>query len=167
MFNDKKWNKTKDKCTFAFQIPGKPCPQEVRSSSVNLIWEKSAENVDHYQIRYKCLDKSAKWKFFETDSNQNSVTLSGLMANTKYIFQVRGIFGDIEGPYGPESESIWTRKSLATDLLDFSFSSTNSNPKKYIPPTQEILEARNPSAKTRHLIIGILFIFIFRFIPHL
>lgn len=155
VFNDKKWNKTKDKCTFAFQSPGKPCLEEVRSSSINLTWEKSAENVDHYQIRYKCLDKSEKWKFFETDSNQNSVTLSGLMANKEYIFQVRGIFGDIEGPYGPESKSIRTKKSLATDLLDQSRSSKNSNPPKYIPPTKEILTARNPSAKTRQLIIGI------------
>lgn len=132
-----------------------------------MIWEKPAENVDHYQIRYKCLDKSAKWKFTETDSNQNSVTLSGLMANKKYKFQVRGIFGDIEGPYGPESDSLWTRKSLATDLLDFSVSSTNSNPMKYIPPTEENLKARNPSAKTRQLIIGIVFVFILRFIPYL
>lgn len=62
---------------------------------------------------------------------------------------------------------IWTRKSLATDLLDFSVSSTNSNPMKYIPPTEENLKARNPSAKTRQLIIGIVFVFILRFIPYL
>lgn len=160
-------NETKDKCTFAFQSPGQPCLQEVRSSSINLFWEKSAENVDHYQIRYKCLDESAKWKFFETDSNQNSVTLSGLMANKEYIFQVRGIFGDLEGPYGPESKSIRTKKSLATDLLHLSKRSTNSNPQKFIPPTEEISTARNPSAKTRQLIIGILFFFILLFIPYM
>lgn len=115
------------------------------------------------------MHESAKWKFIETDSNETSVTLSGLMANEKYIFQVREIFGDIEGQYGPESELISTMKSLATDLLDFSIKSgnSNSNPIKYIPPTEENLKARNPTAKTRQLIIGIVSTFILRFIPYL
>lgn len=42
------------------------------------------------------------------------------MAHTKYIFQVGGIFGEQEGPYGPANEDIETKMSLATIFLDFS-----------------------------------------------
>ena len=41
------------------------------------------------------------------------------MANTEYSFQIRGVFGDQEGQYGPINDDIRTKQSLATTLLDF------------------------------------------------
>lgn len=35
------------------------------------------------------------------------------MANKQYKFQVRGIFGDSEGPYSDASDIIETKESLA------------------------------------------------------
>lgn len=94
--------------------------------------------------------------FFETHSNHNYITISGLLADKQYKFQVRGIFGDNEGPYGPASEIVRTKKSLAANLLLRSEKqSTDSIPVQYIPPTEENLKARNPTAKTRQVIIGI------------
>lgn len=108
--------------------------------------------------------KNAKWKFIETDSDENHITVSGLMANTKYIFQVRGIFGDQEGPFGPVNENIKTKKSLATCLLDFSQLQNNSNsPSIHLLPVEENRNARNKSARTRQLIHGTLITFLYFF----
>lgn len=123
-----------------------------------MTWETSKKDVDNYQIRCKRLDGEAKWIFFETHSNQNYITISGLLADKQYKFQVRGIFGDDEGPYGPASEIVCTQKSLAANLLESSTKqSTDFIPEQYIPPTKENCKARNPTAKTRQLIIGIEF----------
>lgn len=77
------------------------------------------------------------------------------MAHTKYIFQVRGIFGEQEGPYGPANEDIETKMSLATTFLDFSILENNTDcPPKYLLPVQENENARNTSARTRQLTLG-------------
>lgn len=76
--------------------------------------------INHYQIRFKAKNGNLEWKFTDTDSDENNVNISGLMAHTKYIFQVGGIFGEQEGPYGPANEDIETKMSLATTFLDFS-----------------------------------------------
>lgn len=77
------------------------------------------------------------------------MTITGLMAYTKYVFQVRGIFGYQEGPYGPVSEDIETTKSLATTLLDFSvLQSKTIIPPVYLLPVQENANARNTTART-------------------
>lgn len=137
------------------QSPGKPQSTNIKSDTVSLFWEKSCESVNQYQIRYKTNKENAKWKFIETDSDENHKTVSGLMANTKYIFQVRGIFGDQEGPFGPVNENIETKKSLATVLLDFSQLQNNTkSPAIYLLPVEENKNARNTSARTRQLILG-------------
>lgn len=111
------------------------------------------------------MTENAKWKFIETDSKKNRITITGLMANTKYIFQVRGMFGDQEGPFGPVNESIETVKSLATTLLDFSkIQDKTGNPKKYLLPMEENRNARNTSARTRQLILGRLITFFLQWI---
>lgn len=123
-------------------------------------WKKCPESVNQYQIRYKTKTENAKWKFIETDSDENQITITGLMANTKYIFQVRGIFGDQEGPFSPVNESIETMKSLAIALLDFSkIQNKTGNPSIYLLPVQENKHARNKSARTRQLVLGRLIIF--------
>lgn len=142
-----------------FQSPGKPNASNIKSDSIELFWEKTPEKVDHYQIRYKNKNGKGKWKFVETDSNENHVTISGLMANTSYIFQVRGIFDDQEGCYGPVNDTLKTLESLATTILGFCELKEKGSPSKYQLPVEENLRARNKSARTRQLILGIYILF--------
>lgn len=82
-------------------------------------------------------------------------TVSGLLAYKQYIFQVRGIFGDLEGPYSETSDIIETKETLAAHLVKLS-KSCHSNSSKYIPPIVENLKARNAVIKTKQMTIGIL-----------
>lgn len=121
---------------------------------VVLFWTKSKDQVDYYQIRYKSKGGQEKWKFSETDADQNQKTISGLMADTVYVFQVRGVFQDQEGSYGPANDDVKTAESLATYLLRFSINVASGNPPKYQLMAQELKPSRNRSAKTRKLILG-------------
>lgn len=77
------------------------------------------------------------------------------MAETKYIFQVRGIFGDKEGPFGPLNDNIETNKSLASSLLKNSQRQNETkNPSIYLLPVKENENARNQDVRTRQLILG-------------
>lgn len=119
-----------------------------------MFWTKPEEKVDYYQIRYKSKGGQEKWKFAETDADQNQITIAGLMADTVYVFQVRGVFQDQEGGYGPTNDTVKTAESLATFLLKFSLLVDNGNPPKYQLVTEELKQARNRNAKTRKLILG-------------
>lgn len=99
-----------------------------------------------------------KWKIVDTDSKQNEFTVRGLMANTTYVFQVRAVFEDQEGRYGPQSDDVITSKSLATKLLESSFLVRNGNPTIYRLFTEELPLSRNQTAKTRKLVLGMLFL---------
>lgn len=137
------------------QMPGKPQPTNIKSDSVTCSWGKSSGNVYQYQIRYKTNKENSKWKFKDTVSNDNHITISGLMANTKYIFQVRGIFGDQEGPFGPVNDNIETKKSLASSLFDPSQPQNKTkSPTIQLLPVVENKNARNQDARTRQLILG-------------
>lgn len=105
-------------------------------------------------MRFKSTSGQEKWKFAETDADQNRITINGLMANREYKFQVRGVLNDQEGSYGPQSDVIKTTESLATVLLDFSKRLDNRNPSKYQLLAEELKNSRNPMAKTRKLILG-------------
>lgn len=76
------------------------------------------------------------------------------MAKTEYTFQVRGVIEDVEGPYGPVSDSIETRESLATTLLGFCECLKNGHPSKYRFPAEEHIKARNEIARTKQLVFG-------------
>lgn len=93
-----------------------------------------------------------------TDSKQNEVAISGLMANTTYVFQVRAVFEDQEGRYGPQSDEVNTSESLATKLLEFSIRVKEGIPPIYRLLAQEPQRSRNPTAKTRKLELGKLFL---------
>lgn len=127
---------------------------EIKSNSLKLIWEKSVENVTYYQVRYKCSNKEDKWKFIETDSSQNFLVITGLMATTEYMFQVRGVFGYLEGPYSPVSDIIATKESLATQILGFCELMKQGDPSIYLLPAEENIKARNENARTKQLIFG-------------
>lgn len=127
---------------------------EIKPDSVVLFWEKSEEKVDYYQIRFKSKGGQEKWKFAVTDVDQNQLTINGLMADTTYIFQVRGVFNDQEGRYGPANDAVKTNKSLATYMLNFSVRLTDMNPPKYQLFAKELKQSRNYVAKTRTVILG-------------
>ncbi|XP_078322456.1 uncharacterized protein LOC111105028 isoform X2 [Crassostrea virginica] len=138
------------------KTPGKPHEETIKSDSVSLIWKRPHEETDQFQIRFKVEDEKSKWKFSESNVAGNFTTVTGLMADTEYVFQVRGLFEDQEGPYGPVSDSIKTKKSLATTLLNFCRKLENSKtvPLRYQLPIEENMNARNESARTRQLILG-------------
>lgn len=128
-----------------------------------MIWKRPHEETDQFQIRFKVKDENSKWKFSESNVAGNFTTITGLMADTEYVFQVCGLFKDQEGPYGPVSDSIKTKKSLATTLLEFCGEPKNSNtvPLIYQLPFEENINARNESARTRQLFLGIIYIFLY------
>lgn len=77
------------------------------------------------------------------------------MANTVYVFQVRGVYQDHEGSYGPANDDVTTAESLATYLLRSSINVASGNPPKYQLMAQELRSSRNTSAKKkRKLILG-------------
>lgn len=127
---------------------------KIESDTVNLIWGKSISKVDHYQIRYKRQKGDKKWKFAETDADQSSITITGLMADTKYVFQVRGVYHDQEGDYGQPNDRIQTPKSLATQLLAYSVCVDKGDPSKHQLYATELKDSRNEIAKTRKLVLG-------------
>lgn len=137
-----------------FKSPGKPLPKDIYSDSIVLFWEKVDENVDHYQLWMKAKKENSRWKFIETRSNENWLTVSGLMANTKYAFKVYCVFKDGEGQYGPENEDIETKTSLAKTLVGCSTPQKETSPALYILPFEEDMNARNVKARTRHLVFG-------------
>lgn len=86
----------------------------ILSDMVVLFWTKSEDQVDYYQIRFKSKGGQEKWTIAETDADQNQTTISRLMANTVYVFQVRGVYQDQEGSYGPANDDVKTAESLTT-----------------------------------------------------
>lgn len=71
-----------------------------------------------------------------------------------HVFQVRGVFQDQEGNYGPASDDVETAESLTTYLLRSSINVASGNPPKYQLMAQELKPSRNSSVKTRKLILG-------------
>lgn len=127
---------------------------KIVSDKVYLLWQKSESKVDYYQIRYKRKNGDEKWKFAVTDADQSEIVITGLMANTKYVFQVRGVYQDQEGSYGPANDDIQTPESLATTLLKFSNCICNRDPSIYQLLATELQDSRNTTAKTRKLVLG-------------
>lgn len=82
------------------------------------------------------------------------------MANTEYIFQIRGVFEDQEGSYGPANYDIQTPHSLATQLREFSECVRRGDPSIFKLYVEEIKEVRNQSAKIKKLCLGGKFCFI-------
>lgn len=140
---------------FFQKVPGKPFSTETTSNSITLCWEKPREKCDFFQIRYKQKEGDSKWKCTETDDNRNCITLKEIMADTVYVFQVRGKFDDLEGPYGPISDDITTPESPSAWMLNSCSCISTKSPKIYRIPLNENRKARNDTARTRQLILGL------------
>ncbi|XP_062622249.1 uncharacterized protein LOC134283784 [Saccostrea cucullata] len=134
-------------------MPGKPMPHAVKSDSVKLHWRR-CDGVDSYQIRYKSKSGKENWKIIQTDDNKNEITIEGLMADTTYIFQVRGVKGDIEGSYSQANDEIKTQASLASYFLAYSVQLSSGNPSKFELPFTENSRARNQHYKIRQICLG-------------
>lgn len=76
------------------------------------------------------------------------------MANTKYVFQVRSVYQDQEGQYGPESNDVLTAESASTSLLNSSKQVSNGIPPKYQLFVEELENSRNINAKTKQIVVG-------------
>ncbi|XP_062574275.1 uncharacterized protein LOC134236111 [Saccostrea cucullata] len=136
------------------RIRGKPSVLSMKSDSVELCWETLEEEIDHYQIRYKSQKDDDNWKFCNTNNTTNKFTVSGLTADTQYVFQVRSVANDVEGDYSEQSDPINTPKSLATKMLSFSIKIPSTNPVLYQLAAEENREACNINTKTMQLALG-------------
>lgn len=136
------------------KVPGKPYSTETKPNFVKICWDKPLERVDYFQVRYKQKDGKSKWKFAKTNDDCNSTTITEIMADTIYIFQVRGVFDEMEGPYGPISDDLTTPKSPSIEMKKECQRISANNPEIYLIPTKENKEARNMQARTKQLISG-------------
>ncbi|WAQ94890.1 LOW QUALITY PROTEIN: hypothetical protein MAR_007361 [Mya arenaria] len=82
--------------------PGKPRVSDIGSDTVTLSWEKPTVfgSGDYFQIGYKDLNGGKKWRF---DHEKSTVRLTNLKSDTRFVFRVRMVYDDIEGPYSEES----------------------------------------------------------------
>nr|XP_022286825.1 uncharacterized protein LOC111099705 [Crassostrea virginica] len=136
------------------KVPGKPLPTEIKSNLIKLFWEKPQEKVDYFHVRYKVKNGNSKWKIVDTKDDSNSIIIKEMMANTIYVFQVRGVFGDLEGTYGPVSEDIATPESTSAKLLKACKRIAKTKPPRYRLPIKENKKARNSKARTKQMILG-------------
>ncbi|XP_045178579.2 uncharacterized protein LOC123538489 [Mercenaria mercenaria] len=138
--------------------PGKPRISDVLADSVTLSWDPPSTfgEDDYYQISFKDLDHNKKWRFFQAEFRSSTAVLNDVKSNTVFIFRVRVVYEDGEGPYSEESDKIVTSDSPATRIVKFALKKTagNPSPSKYALPVTEIRAARNEKAKTKKFELG-------------
>lgn len=141
---------------YFFQVPGKPYPIETKSNSIKICWDKPRANVDYFQVRYKPKNEKTKWKLIETIDDGNNTTITKLMTETEYTFQVRGVFGDLEGPYGTVNDDIVTLRSPTADILKLCKCKIKETSPQYLYHlnVRENRRARNEKARTKQLVLG-------------
>lgn len=76
------------------------------------------------------------------------------MPGMEYVFQVRAVFEDLEGQYGPISDSISTLESRTAEILKMSECIKKTNPPRYRLPIKENKNARNNKARTKKMTLG-------------
>lgn len=126
------------------------------SDSIDLNWSKCDGDVSYYEVRYRRKDDQEQWQIAKTNGNESQISITELMADTTYEFQVRGVFEDQKGEYSPANDNVQTIKSLATYLVELSTIVTPGNPEKRQLLAQELEKTRNVMAKTKKLILGML-----------
>ena len=134
--------------------PGKPMARDIKSDSITLAWTTPTDfdTDDYYQIRYKA--KGGKWRFFDEQPSVGTTVVTSLTADTVFVFQVRVVHDDMEGPYSPISDEFCTRKSPANILFGFSEKMRDGPPDVYKLPVTENVTARNTTAKTKKFDLG-------------
>ncbi|WAQ94894.1 hypothetical protein MAR_007365 [Mya arenaria] len=131
---------------------------DIGSDSVTLSWEKPTDfdKNNYFQIGYKDLNSGMKWRFYHGEFMESSVRLTNLKSDTKFVFRVRVVYDDVEGPYSEESDVIVIASSLASRLVNYAVRMDNVDnvPAIYALPMTELAEARNKKARTRKFEIG-------------
>ncbi|KAK3097026.1 hypothetical protein FSP39_005701 [Pinctada imbricata] len=129
--------------------PSTPNVKFIQPDEVTIIWGPPSDltGLAQYQVRFR--SGNGKWKFHNTENTISECSIKRLRANTEYEFQVRGIFGDEEGPYSEVGVKVKTKESLGHKLVSFSALLKDSYPKIYQLFTTEDVQARNDEQKTR------------------
>ena len=85
--------------------PGKPIASKITHNSVHLNWsvhEAGKGSIKCFSVLYRRVDDlSAEWQTENTQSYQNEVTVSGLVAKAVYCFKIRA---ENEAGVSPDSE---------------------------------------------------------------
>ncbi|KAH3772282.1 uncharacterized protein LOC127846401 [Dreissena polymorpha] len=139
--------------TMKLKQPGRPEAFDITSDSLTLSWTKPALQADgdYFQIEYKELIQGSKWKTFTGEFTESTQILTNLKSETEFVFRVRALQCDGEGPYSEESAVVKTHISTASRLIGFSvrLDEETTSPIRYALPMCEVKEARNSRAKTR------------------
>ena len=82
--------------------PGKPVVMNTTSNSINLKLIKPQENPDNmdgYKVLYRSKDDppNSEWKSQQTNGVVENITISGLVPNNTYNFQIQAIYNQVEG----------------------------------------------------------------------
>ncbi|XP_052248229.1 oocyte zinc finger protein XlCOF7.1-like isoform X2 [Dreissena polymorpha] len=141
------------------KTPGRPSASNIGQDNITLAWTKPYfhKECDFYQVSFKKNYEGCKWRIYEEDFKRSTVELSNLDTECAYLFRVRGVYGDNEGPYSEISDVVITLKSQASKLLQFSQPHEHKkgvSPTKYALPTTQVQRARNGKLKIRKLEIG-------------
>ncbi|XP_052232780.1 uncharacterized protein LOC127845722 [Dreissena polymorpha] len=140
------------------KTPGRPTALEVTSDSIMLSWTKPSffEEGDYFQICYKDVMQGAKWKVYTGEFTECTQVLTDVRSNTEFVFRLRVVCNDGEGPYSEESDVIKTHVSTASRLVGFSvrLGAEAVSPIRYALPMCEVKGARNGKAKTRKFEVG-------------
>jgi hypothetical protein len=123
--------------------PGKPRRLDTILEVVSLTWDPPSDikDGDYYQISYKELEHDGKWTLYDEVFQDATAELNDLRANTVFVFRVRVIYEDREGPFSEESNEIRTSLSAACQVSQQSVSLVKGNfsPPVYGLPMNEIM----------------------------
>ncbi|XP_060587427.1 uncharacterized protein LOC132742949 [Ruditapes philippinarum] len=109
--------------------PGKPRRLNDILEVVSLTWDPPSDIKDgyYYQISYKELEHDGKWALYDEVFQDATAELNDLRANTVFVFRVRVLYEDREGPFSEESNEIKTSLSSACQVSQQSVSLVKGN----------------------------------------
>ena len=108
-------------------------------------------------MRFKVNNPSAKWQFYDEDKPQHTtLTVKNLKPHSCFVFQVRLVNNEEEGPYSEISDPIETLPSAAEMVMGLSdeVSAIGQQLKLRKFRLNENQAAKNEQLKTRKLILG-------------
>lgn len=150
-----------DQITTKKSDPGKPNCIIKATDSITLSWKRPESgklSIKHYDIRYRMAGDD-KWNVTSTKNDNNETyNVTGLKGSSKYEFQIRAVYEDFEGPYGPTSDHIETETTLARKIKHIATIKpgilNDGQPEIYSVPITLDPDSVNPKAKFRRCIFG-------------
>ncbi|XP_053389333.1 uncharacterized protein LOC128552325 [Mercenaria mercenaria] len=139
-------------------IPGKPKSLNVLPDTITLSWDPPSQldEKDLYEISFKVQDHDHQWKILSDKFTTTTADAKNLKSNTAYIFRVRVVCENNEGPWSVESDVILTLESLASQIVKFAVKIKDGDPSPaiYALPMTEIQAARDEKAMLRKFEFG-------------